>query len=305
MTELYDVLGVSKNASADEIKSAYRKLAKKLHPDLNPSDAAAEEKFKKVAAAFDILGDADKREQYDRGEIDAEGQERPQQQYYKHYAGQDGAAQYEGSAAFDDLGHIFSDLFGRRANTGSGGPQFRMRGQDARYYLAVDFIDAAKGAKRRITLPDGSTLDVSVPEGVKDGQTIRLKGKGGPGVGGGPPGDALILIEVRPHAFFTRDGDDIVMELPIAIDEAILGGKVEAPTLDGPVRVTIPKGASSGQTLRLKGKGVRNAQTGQHGAQKYVLKLILPETIDERLATFMEEWRSTHAYDPRQGETTS
>ena len=295
MTDLYEVLGVSRDATADEIKSAYRKLAKRLHPDLNLSDAGAEDRFKQVSAAFEILGDPEKRAQYDRGEIDESGQERPEHQYYKHYAGREGAAQYGRGGSFEDLGEIFGDIFGRR----SDGADVQMRGRDVRYRLAIDFIDAAKGATTRITLPDGASLDVDVPEGVGDGQTIRLAGKGEPGFGGGPPGDALIDITVRPHLVFTRDGDDVVMELPIALDEAILGAKVEVATIDGPVRVTVPKGASSGQTLRLKGKGVLNRRTGQRGAQKCVLKLVLPETVDPELEAFMEEWRSKHAYDPR------
>lgn len=297
MTTLYEMLGVSKDATSDEIKSAYRKLAKQLHPDLNPSDAAAEARFKQVAAAFDILGDPDKRAQYDRGEIDETGQERPKHSYYKHYAGQDGAAHYGKGGSFEDLGGIFGDLFGRRA----GGAEFEMRGRDSRYHLTVDFIDAAKGAKQPITLPDGTSLNVDVPEGVRDGQTIRLRGKGEPGFGGGPPGDALIEIGIRPHPVFSRDDYDIVMELPVAIDEAILGAKVEVETLDGPVRVTIPKGASSGLTLRLKSKGIRDRRTGRRGAQKCVLKLVLPEEIDQGLEACMAEWRANHAYNPRQG----
>lgn len=297
VTDLYTVLGVNQDATADEIKAAYRKLAKKLHPDLNPSDAEAESRFKAVAAAFDILGDPDKRAQYDRGEINESGHERPEHRYYKQYADQDDAAQYRRGGGFEDLGDIFGDVFGRRG----GGAEYQMRGRDTRYYLTVEFIEAAKGARKRITLPDGSSLDVDVPEGLQDGQTIRLKGKGEPGFGGGPPGDALIEITVRSHSVFTREKDDIVMELPITIDEAILGAKVQVPTLDGPVRVTVPKGASSGTTLRLKGKGVRNRRTGKRGAQKCVLKLVLPDTIDKELEGFIEEWRASHAYDPRQG----
>jgi DnaJ-class molecular chaperone len=296
VTDLYEILGVSKDASPSEVKSAYRKLAKKLHPDLNPADKTAEARFKEVAAAFSILGDPEKRVQYDRGEIDAKGQETPQQQYYKHYAEQNPGRQYSSNASFEDLGGVFSDLFGRGAGAGA---EFKMRGRDVRYHLAVEFEGAAKGATKRVTLADGSTIDVQVPEGVAMGQTIRLRGKGQPGHGGGPSGDAFVEIEVLPHPVFTRDGNDIDMTLPISIDEAILGAKVEVPTLDGRVRVTVPKGSSGGQILKLKGKGVMSKGTGKRGNQKCTLKIVLPESVDEDLSAFLTEWRATHAYNPR------
>jgi DnaJ-class molecular chaperone len=175
-----------------------------------------------------------------------------------------------------------------------------MHGGDIRYHLAVDFIDAAVGATKRITLPDSSSLDIKVPEGVKHGQTIRLRGKGQPGVGGGPTGDAFIEIEVRPHPVFSREFSDIVVELPITIDEAVLGGKVDVPTISGSVRMTIPRGSGSGQTLRLKGKGVKDSASGKMGDQRCVLKVVLPEEVDDELISFMEQWRDAHAYDPRQ-----
>jgi len=297
--DLYSVLGVAKSASADDITKAYRKLAKKLHPDLNPGDTAAEEKFKQVSHAYSILKDPEQRGKYDRGEIDASGQERPQQRYYREYAGGPEGAQYHSTAGFEDIG-AFSDLFGDMfgagagARAGRGGARFSMRGQDAQYHLDIPFLDAVNGTKQRITLPDGSTLDVTIPAGVSDGQVLRLKGKGMPGMGEGPPGDALVEIGVRPHPVFKREGNDIVVELPISFDEAVLGGKVEVPTISGRVAMTVPAGSNSGQTLRLKGRGVKGK-----GDQLIRLDVVMPETMDDDLKRFAEEWKKSHAYDPR------
>jgi DnaJ-class molecular chaperone len=299
--DLYSVLGVAKTASADDITKAYRKLAKKLHPDLNPGDAAAEEKFKQVSHAYSILKDPEQRGKYDRGEIDASGQERPQQRYYREYAGGPEGAQYHSTAGFEDIG-AFSDLFGDMFGAGAGagmrgggrGARFSMRGQDAQYHLDIPFLDAVNGTKQRITLPDGSTLDVTIPAGVSDGQVLRLKGKGMPGLGEGGPGDALVEIGVGAHPVFKREGNDIVVELPISFDEAVLGGKIEVPTIGGRVAVTVPAGSNSGQTLRLKGRGVKG-----NGDQLVRLEVMMPETIDDDLKRFAEEWKKSHAYDPR------
>lgn len=304
--DLYSVLGVAKSASADEITKAYRKLAKKLHPDLNPGDTAAEEKFKEISHAYSILNDEEKRGQYDRGEIDASGQERPEARYYREYAGGPGGTRYRSSAGYEDMGD-FSDLFGDLFGGGAGmhgagthgrgqrgGARFSMPGQDAQYHLDIPFLDAVNGTKTRITLPDGSTLDVTIPPGVNEGQVLRLKGKGHPGLGEGPPGDALVEVGVRPHPVFKRDGGNIVVELPISLDEAVLGGKVEVPTISGKVAMTVPPGATSGQTLRLKGRGVKGK-----GDQLVKLNVAMPETIDDDLKRFIEEWKKTHAYDPR------
>ncbi len=304
--DLYSVLGVAKTASADEITKAYRKLAKKLHPDLNPGDTAAEEKFKEISSAYSILNDEDKRGQYDRGEIDASGQERPEARYYREYAGGPEGTRYRSSAGYEDMGD-FSDLFGDMFSGGAGmhgagmhgrgqrgGARFSMPGQDAQYHLDIGFLDAVNGTKTRITLPDGSTLDVTIPPGVTGGQVLRLKGKGHPGLGKGPPGDALVEVGVKPHPVFTREGNDIVVDLPISLDEAVLGGKVQVPTIAGKVAMTVPPGASSGQTLRLKGRGVKGK-----GDQLVKLNVTMPETIDDDLKRFIEEWKQTHAYDPR------
>jgi DnaJ-class molecular chaperone len=298
--DLYSILGVQKTASAGEITKAYRKLAKKLHPDLNPGDTVAEDKFKQISHAYSILKDPEQRGKYDRGEIDASGQERPQQQYYREYAGGPEGARYHSSAGFEDIG-AFSDLFGDmfggaagRRGGRRGGGQFSMRGQDAQYHLDISFLDAVNGTKQRITLPDGGTLDVTIPAGVNEGQVLRLKGKGMPGLGEGPPGDALVEVGVKPHPVFKREGNDIVVDLPISFDEAVLGGKVEVPTIGGRVAATVPAGSNTGQTLRLKGRGVKGK-----GDQLVKLTVMMPETVDDDLKSFAEEWRKTHAYDPR------
>ena len=307
----YAALGVAKTATQDEIRKAYKKIAKTSHPDLNPGDPDAAARFKAAAAAHDLLKDKDKRARFDAGEIDASGQERPERRFYREYA-EGPEATYHTSRGYEDFGDfsdVFSDLFGQRARarqggrSGASGPgggeTIRMRGQDAHFTLEVGFLEAANGATRRLTMPDGSVLDVKIPEGLADGQTIRLRGKGGPGYGGGPAGDALVTVTVAPHAFFRREGNDILCELPISFDEAVLGGKVEAPTIAGRVALTIPKGASTGRVLRLRGKGVKHGD--RRGDQLVTLKVVSPPSIDPDLAAFFEEWRKTHAYDPRKG----
>jgi DnaJ-class molecular chaperone len=284
--DLYRTLGVSRGASHDEIRGAYRKLAKEFHPDRNPGNTDAEEKFKRVSAAFDILGDPEKRKKYDAGQIDGGGRETPGGFY--------GDGRYGRHKPGDDFSDLFGDMFGRSAGGG-----FNMRGMDYRYHLEIDFLEAVNGIKKRVLLPEGETLDINVPSGVIQGQVLRLKSKGGPGVGRGQPGDALIELKIRTHPYFEREGDDIILDLPITVDEAILGGKVEAPTIDGRVSLTIPKGASSGQLLRLRGKGVKNAQSGNLGDQLVKLRIVLPQRLDSSLIEFFEKWRASHAYDPR------
>lgn len=301
----YEVLGVPKTASQDEVKKAYRKLAKALHPDLHPDDTTKQSEFQEVAAAYDLLGDPEKRKRFDAGEIDASGQERPERQYYHHYAGQDGGERYDGGygrqgfgAGEEDLSDLFSDLFGRRQRSGGGTYQeFHARGPDLRYNLEVSFLDAVKGAKTAVTMPDGKSIELRIPAGIADGQTLRLQGKGAPGYGEGPPGDALVTIAVQQHPVFLRDGDDIEVELPITFDEAVLGARVEVPTIEGAVSMAIPKGASSGQRLRLKGKGVRRGKSV--GDQTVRLKIVLPEKIDEDMRAMAERWRDASDFDPR------
>lgn len=283
----YSVLGLARTASDDDIRRAFRRLAKELHPDVNPGNAAAVERFKRVSAAYDILGDPPRRAAYDRGEIDASGEPRRAHQHA-------GAGRNGPEFGFSD---IFSDLFGQRGPRGPGAG-FSLRGQDMRYTLDVDFVEAVLGARKRVTMPEGGQLDLTVPEGVTDGQVLRLKGRGGPGIRGGEPGDALVEVRVRPHPHFKRQGDDILLDIPITIDEAVLGGKIEVPTPAGRVALNVPKGTGSGRAFRLKGKGARNGATGLYGDQIVTVRIVLPESVDDSLAYFLAEWRKKHAYDP-------
>jgi DnaJ-class molecular chaperone len=276
----YSVLGVARSASDDDIRKAYRRLAKELHPDLNPG-AQAEERFKRVSAANDILADADKRQRFDRGEIDANGEPTRGTRSTRSARGR------SDDYAFSD---VFTDIFG--ADRGSRGAY---RGHDIRYTLDIDFNEAIQGAKKRITLPETGVLDLNVPEGVSDGQVLRLKGKGGPGA---ERGDALIEIKVRPHALYKRVGDDIMQEVPITLDEAVLGGKIEVATVAGRVQLTLPKGTNSGQVFRLKGKGVRSNPGGNAGDTLVTIRIVMPPTIDDSLAYFFAEWRLKNPYDP-------
>ena len=298
----YSALGLAKTATADEIKKAYKRIARESHPDLNPGDPKAADRFKAAAAAHDLLKDPEQRARFDRGEIDASGQERPERRFYREYAEGPEATYHtaRGYQDFGDFSDVFSDLFGdgRRAGAGSRsgpGPGFAMRGADQHFVLEVAFLEAARGATRRITLPGGSTLDVKIPEGIADGQVIRLRGKGGEGQGGGAAGDALVTITVAAHPSFRREGNDIHLELPVSIDEAVLGAKIETPTIAGPVALSIPAGASSGRVLRLKGRGVRG------GDQLVTLRVVVPAQPDPELQDFLRGWRERHPQDPRKG----
>ncbi|MDB5561237.1 MAG: putative Heat shock protein-DnaJ-like protein [Hyphomicrobiales bacterium] len=298
-TDPYEVIGVKRDASHSEIQKAYRQQAKKLHPDLNPGDKQAERKFQELSAAWDILGDKDKRARFDRGEIDAAGDERPQQRrYYRDYAGGGDENPYANNSGFSDLGDagdIFADLFGGRSG---GRTSFRMRGADLRFRLAVDFLDAVNGATKQVTLGDGTTIDITIPPGTEDGQVLRLRGKGAPGSGSGSPGDALVEIEVRPHPYFVRDGDNIRLVLPISLREAMLGSKIEVPTPTGRVRASIPENSSSGRVLRLKGKGARR-RDGSRGDELVTLQIALPEPPDAELKRFVSSWEAGKLHNPR------
>ena len=271
--------------------------AKTLHPDLNPGDKSAEERFKQIASAFAILGNEEKRKRYDAGEIDASGAEKqPEQPYYRQYAGAQQAHPYQDTGGFADFADMFSEAYGGRSRGGARA-SMAFPGADVRYHFAVDFLEAARGGKKRITMPDGVVLDLTIPAGLRDGQTLRLKGKGEPGFNGGPPGDAYVLMEVREHPRFTREDDDIRLELPIGIHEAVLGAKVEVPTISGTVNLTVPEGARDGQVLRLRGKGIATA--GRAGDQFVRLRIVMPEKIDDELRSFIAEWSKKHAYDAR------
>jgi DnaJ-class molecular chaperone len=290
----YETLGVKRDASQKEIQSAYRRRAKKLHPDLNPGNKQAEQEFKELSGAYEILRDEEKRGRFDRGEIDATGAEKPQRRYYRDFADADAGA-YQNGAAYADFGgdDIFAEFFTRR---GRGG--FRARGADVRYSMEVDFLDAVNGATRQVTMADGKTLEIRIPPGARDGQTLRLRGKGAAGEGGTEAGDALIELHVRPHPFYRRDGDDIRFDLPVSLAEAVLGGKVRIPTPAGPVVASVPENSSSGRTLRLKGKGVVR-RNGSRGDVYATLKVMLPDAPDPDLKAFVSNWPAGKAHNPR------
>jgi DnaJ-class molecular chaperone len=310
MADLYSQLGVARGASEAEIKKAYRKLAKELHPDRNKDNPKATERFGKVTQAYDILTNKDKRAQYDRGEIDEDGNPKAPFGY-----GQGGPRPGAGGgfnrgpagSEFDfageaDLSDIFEGLFGGAQRRGGFGGGFGGRrqappskGADTGYRLPVAFEDAAALKDQRVTLGGGKTVDIKLPKGVEDGTKIRLTGQGQPGAGGN--GDAIVTISIKPHRFFTRQGDDVRLDLPISLDEALLGAKVKVPTVDGPVMLSVPKGSTSGKTLRLKGKGF-HAKSGQRGDQLVTLIVDVPAD-DPELNEFIQRWRQKGKGNPR------
>ena len=334
MRDPYSVLGVSKGASAADIKSAYRKLAKKLHPDANKSDPKAASRFSELNAAYEIVGEDDKRKAFDRGEIDAEGKPRfqgfegggPRGGPGGPFGGQEGGfetftwgpegMQRAGGArggggrggGFED---VLRDMFGglggaARARRGGGGGGFQFEedeipqapGRDVTATTTITLEEAAKGTTRRVLLPTGKELEVKVPAGLTDGQQIRLKGQG-LAPPGGKAGDVLITVSIAPHHLFERDGNDLRIELPVTLYEAVLGGKVRVPTLDGAVELSIPPNTSSGRTFRLKGKGFP-AKSGA-GDLMATVRIVLPEGSDQALDELMNSWRELKPYDPRKG----
>ena len=301
MRDPYEILGVERKASAEDIQKAFRKHAKKLHPDLNPGDKSAEAKFKEVTGAYDLLSDAEKRRRFDSGEIDATGAERPPQQYYKDFASGDEAQPYtnaSGYADFVDTDDAFAELLRRgkwaRANR---------RGEDLHFHLPITFVESIAGARKRLTLPGGDSLDVTIPPGLVSGQALRLKGKGAPGAGSGGPGDALIEVEVLPDPRFKREGDDITVETPISLSEAVLGGAIRVATPTGDVSMTIPKGSNTGTILRLKGKGAPRREGGL-GDQFVRLKVVLPRSPDPELEAFVAKWEKGKAFNPREDQSS-
>lgn len=293
----YKELGVARGASADEIKKAFRKLAKELHPDKNPGDKVSEERFKRITAAFDLLGDAEKRAKYDRGEIDADGREqfRAPPGGGGRSGGFGGFGGSGGRGGFEDidLEELFGAFGGGGRTAGRGG--FGGKGQDVRATLDISLEDSIAGTTRRIQLSDGRMLDVVIPKGASEGQVIRLKGQGAPGRGG-QAGDALIELKIAPHPVFKRDGADLTMDLPVSVPDAVLGGKIQVPTPEGAVMMTIPKGSNSGKILRLKARGAYAA--GKRGDLLARLVVTLPETPDDELIRFATEWRDKRPYKP-------
>ena len=320
MRDPYEVLGVQRGASAAAIKSAYRKLAKKHHPDSNKNDPKAAERFSEINSANEIIGDEDKRKQFDRGEIDAEGKPRFQGfpggdprgraggpgggfESYSFRTGGGGPGGM-GGAGFED---ILNSMFGGAAARGGGARagraspfEFDTGGigldLDLSVAMSVSLEEAVKGAEKRVRLPNGKELNVKIPAGVVAGQQIRLKGQGETAAGH-PPGDLLITVSIAPHAFFKVDGSDLRIDLPITLYEAVLGGKVRVPTLGSAVELSIPKNTSSGRTFRLKGKGLPKA--GGTGDLYVTTRIVLPDGNDAELEALMQKWRDGHPYNPR------
>lgn len=307
MANPYETLGVAPNASQDDIRKAYRKAAKETHPDLNPGKPEAEARFKQINAAYDIVGDEDKRKRFDAGEIDETGAERPpERHFYREYAKADPGPRYSrrsASAGGPDGGSpdfdydIFADLFRGRGGEREGGT-FRMPPQDVRYTLEVDFLDAVNGGQKRVTMPDGKTLNITLPAGINEGQVLRLKGQGLAG-SDGKTGDAYVQISIRPHPGFRREGNDILTTLPVSLGEALNGASVRIDTVDGPADVKVPKGAKEGTKLRLRGKGVAHGKDGARGDQLVEIHIVPPQGADDALAAFMAEWERTHPQNPR------
>jgi DnaJ-class molecular chaperone len=307
----YKVLGVSKTAKADEIKKAFRRLAKQYHPDQNKNDPKAQEKFSEANQAYEILGEEAKRGQFDRGEIDAEGKPRGfegfpgggfrpggpggpggfgGQAYEFEFGpgGPGGAGRARGGAGGFNPSDIFSELFGGAARGGRAAPS----GEDLKASLAVSLEEAVNGGTKRVVMPNGKTLDVKIPAGIEDGKTIRLKGQGGAGPAGVPAGDALVTIQIATHPQFKVDGRDLRIDLPISLDDAVLGGQVQVPTLGGRIEMNLPANTSSGRTLRLRGKGLPGAGGKAAGDLLATVKIVLPETKDAELEALMQKWRA-------------
>lgn len=336
MRDPYEVLGVPRDVSADDLKSAYRKLAKKYHPDLHPGDPDIESRFKEVSAAYDFLSDETRRQRYDRGEIGADGNEKPRWSGFGRTGGFPGGGYRShpgagaGAGARTSAGARSAGMHGsRRTGTGTGaggaggksgfgfrsglgaedlfselfgnedvrGGSAHVKGGDYRLALDVDFEEAAKGGRKRLTLPDGRSLNLSLPPGAEHGQVLRLRGQGQAGLGGAQAGDALIELRIKPHTYFTRKGDDIHVDVPISLKEAVQGASINVPTIHGKVALKIPSGSNNGTMLRLKGKGIARKDKGS-GDQYITLRIALPEDSDEELRRFVKNWKGAD-YSPR------
>jgi DnaJ-class molecular chaperone len=301
MRDPYEVLGLQRSADEAAIKAAYRKLAKRHHPDLHPGDKKAAERFQELNNANDLLSDPERRARFDRGELDAEGHEVPPRgPYYRDFHGGPGGERYAGGgqagagqAGFseDDIAAFFSRHFNARGE----GANMRAPGGDLNYALTLGFLEAANGTSRRVLLPDGRALDVKIPAGIEDGHTIRLKGQGRPGIGGGAAGDALIEVSVAPHPFLRRAGDDVIITLPVTLREAVLGASVSVPTIKGHVKLTIPPNSGDGTKLRLRGRGIRE------GHQYVELNVAVPPADEPALTEFLNGWTPAHPFNPRAG----
>jgi DnaJ-class molecular chaperone len=294
----YEILGVPKSATDDEIKKAYRKLAKKYHPDLNPNNKKAEQEFKKISSAYELIGTKEAREKFERGSFNESadssfGSGRPGPFYHES---QDAGGRYthyfEGNDE-DMLRSFFSGFAGK-------GGHMDMPGQDHLYKMEVDIKDALSGAEREITLPGGKRLKVKIPAGVEEGAKLRFKGQGGPGFGKGEPGDAYVEISITFPKDFKRTGSNLEIEIPISIDEAVNGLKIKVPTVDGAVMVTVPPGANTGTKLRVKGQGLPHPHGRGRGDQIVVLKVVLPEKVDSEFTEFIKKWSKDHPYNPRE-----
>ncbi len=300
-TTLYDRLGVAPAASAAEITAAYRRLAKETHPDLHPGDKDAEDRFKAIAAAYAVLKDPDQRRRYDAGEIDDTGAEQDtgRRFYRDHASSRQGEKYGEGLNADNfaaDLGSLFGDLFRQWAERRTG----PARGMDVRYSIKVPFLMAALGGQKTLTLPNGRPLEITIPAGIADGQMVRLKGQGEPGDRGSRPGDAVLRVMIEPHTLFTRDGKDIIIDLPLTMAEALLGAQVRVPTIHGTVAARVPEGTNTGTILRLKGKGIAPGGTQEPGDQLVRARIVLPRDADAELAEALARWQARSDDNPRE-----
>jgi DnaJ-class molecular chaperone len=297
----YKVLGVSRSATQEDIRRAYRKQAKQHHPDLNPGNVKAEDRFKAASAANDLLSDPDRRARFDRGEIDASGQEQSARPSYRDHAEGEAGRRYSrgdqpsGGWDSDDFADIFGSAFGGPHHRRGDGP---VRGRDEHYTLDADFLAAVNGSTRRLSLPDGRVLDATIPPGTEDGQVLRLRGQGAAGWNGGPAGDALIELHVTPHAYFSRDGETIRMVLPVSLSEAVLGGHIDAPTPAGPVRVRIPPHSDTGTELRLRGRGVPK-HNGKPAGDLYATLRVVIGAPDAAMEAFLKSWTPETPANPR------